>query len=112
MIFVHYVIISIFFLMELAMLAAYSYWGFHLDKGLLIKLLIGIGTPILVAVIWGTFISPKAAIPVTTTIRIGLQTILFGCSVLALYYSGKTTLAIIFGMIILIEMILMYSLDL
>ena len=63
------------------MLAAYSYWGFHLDKGLLIKLLIGIKIPILVAVIWGTFISPKAAIPVTTTIRIVLQTILFGCSV-------------------------------
>ena len=97
--------------MELAMLAAYSYWGFHLDKGLLTKLLFGIGTPILVTVIWGTFISPKASIPVTATIIIVLQTILFGCSVLALYWSGKTTLAIIFGVIILFEMILMYTLE-
>jgi hypothetical protein len=98
--------------MELAMLAAYSYWGFHLEKGLLTKSLFGIGTPILVAVIWGTFISPKASIPVTITIRIVLQTILFGCSVLALYCSGKTTLAITFGIILFIEMILMYALDL
>jgi hypothetical protein len=111
-IFINYVIISIFFLLELAMLAAYSYWGFRIDKGMLTKLLFGIGIPIVVAVIWGTFISPKASIPVTTTIRIVLQAILFGCSVLALYYSGKTTLAVIFGMIILIEMILMYVLDL
>ncbi len=112
MIVVQYAIISIFFLLELAMLAAFVYWGFHIDGGLLIKILFGIGTPILVAIIWGTFIAPKASIPVSVSIRMILQIILFGSAAAALYFSGKGTLAIIFGTVVVIEMILMYLLDL
>ena len=62
---VQYAIISIFFLLEIAMLVSFMYWGFHLDTSLLVKILFGIGTPILVAIIWGTFIAPKASIPVS-----------------------------------------------
>lgn len=112
MIIFQYMIISIFFLLELAMLGSFMYWGFHLDKGWFIKILFGIGAPIVVAIIWGGFIAPKASIPVSVPIRILLQIILFGSAAVALYFSEKGTLAIIFGTIVLIEMILMYSLNL
>ena len=107
-----YAIISIFFLLEIAMLVSFMYWGFHLDTSLLVKILFGIGAPILVAVIWGTFIAPKASIPVSVPIRILLQIILFSLAAMALYFSEKGTLAIIFGTVVLIEMILMYLLNL
>ena len=107
-----YAIISIFFLLELVMLGSFMYWGFHLDKNWLIKILFGIGSPLIVAIIWGVFIAPKASIPVSVPIRILLQIILFGSAAIALYFSEKRTLAIIFGTIVLIEMILMYLLDL
>ena len=107
-----YAIISIFFLLELAMLGSFMYWGFHLNNGWLIKILFGIGTPLIVAIIWGVFIAPKASIPVTVPLRILLQIILFGSAAVALYFSEKGTLAIIFGTIVLIEMILMYTLNL
>lgn len=109
---VQYAIISIFFLLEIAMLVSFMYWGFHLDTSLLVKILFGIGTPILVAIIWGTFIAPKASIPVSVPIRILLQIILFSSAVVALYFSEKGTLAIIFGTVVLIEMTLMYLLNL
>ena len=109
---VQYAIISIFFLLEIAMLVSFMYWGFHLDTSLLVKILFGIGTPILVAIIWGTFIAPKASIPVSVPIRILLQIILFSSAAMALYFSEKGTLAIIFGTVVLIEMILMYLLNL
>ncbi len=109
---VQYAIISIFFLLEIAMLVSFMYWGFHLDTSLLVKILFGIGTPILVAIIWGTFIAPKASIPVSVPIRILLQIILFSSAAVALYFSEKGTLAIIFGTVVLIEMILMYLLNL
>jgi hypothetical protein len=112
MIVIQYAIISIFFLLEIAMLVSFMYWGFHLDNRLLIKILFGIGTPIVVAIIWGVFIAPKASIPVTVPIRILLQIILFGSAAVALYFSEKGALAIVFGTIVLIEMILMYILNL
>jgi hypothetical protein len=51
------------FLLELCMLAAVGYWGFKTSSGWLLKTLPGIGTPLLIAVIWGSFVAPKAAYP-------------------------------------------------
>lgn len=107
-----YAVVTIFFLLELAALGAFIYWGFNIDKGLLIKVVFGIGTPLLVAIFWGTFIAPKASIPVSVPLRIFLQIIVFGSAVAALYFSEKSMLAIIFLIVVLIEMILMYAMNL
>ena len=112
MIIVQYTVISIFFLLELATLASLMYWGFHVDKGMLMKIVLGIGTPILVAMIWGTFIAPKASIPVSIPYEFFFKLIIFGSAVAALYFSEKSMLAIIFGIVVLIEMILMYTMKL
>lgn len=97
--------------MELFALGAFSYWGFHMNKGWFINTVFGIGTPLLVAIFWGTFIAPKAAYPVTIPIRILLQLIVFGLATTALFAAGKGKLAIVFGFVVLIEMILMYSIE-
>lgn len=112
MMIVQYVIISIFFLLELATLASWMYWGFHLDKNLLIKIVLGIGMPLLIAIFWGTFIAPKASIPVSVPLRIILQVIIFGSAATVLYFSDKRMLALIFAVVALVEMILMYSMKL
>ncbi|TQR20591.1 DUF2568 domain-containing protein [Psychrobacillus vulpis] len=95
--------------MEICALAAFSFWGFHIDQGRITKILFGIGTPLLIAIFWGTFISPKATFPVTVPVRIVLQFIIFALAAAALYFSDKSLLAFIFGVVVLIEMILMYS---
>lgn len=112
MIIVQYAVVGIFFLLELAMLAAFIYWGFHIDKSMLIKIVLGLGTPVIVAIIWGTFIAPKASMPVSIPLRIFLQIILFGSAAVALYFSEKRMLATIFGIVVMIEMILMYVMKL
>jgi len=95
--------------MELCALGAFSYWGFHMNKGWLINTVLGIGAPLLVAIFWGTFIAPKATFPATIPFRILLQLIVFALASTALFAAGRSKLAIIFGCIVLIEMILMYS---
>ncbi|USK36533.1 YrdB family protein (plasmid) [Bacillus sp. F19] len=112
MIFFQYAVLAIFFLLELSALMAFMYWGFQIDKEMLIKILFGLGTPILVAIIWGTFIAPKASIPVSVPVRIFLQLIIFGSAAAALYYSEKSTLATIFFIVVLIDMTLMYLMKL
>ena len=97
--------------MELCALGAFSYWGFHMNKGGLINTVLGIGAPLLVAIFWGIFIAPKATFPVTIPVRILLQIIVFALATTALFAAGKGKMAIIFGCIVLIEMILMYSIE-
>ena len=112
MLIVQYTIVAIFFCLEISTLAALMYWGFHIDKGMLMKTVLGVGAPILVAIIWGTFIAPKASIPVAVPLRIFLQIIIFGSGVAALYFSEKSMLAIILGVAVFMEMTLMYTMKL
>ena len=68
--------------------------------------------PLLIAIFWGTFIAPKASIPVSVPLRIVLQVIIFGSAATVLYFSDKRMLALIFAVVALVEMILMYSMKL
>ncbi|OZB98477.1 YrdB family protein [Paenibacillus sp. XY044] len=100
----------IFFLMELCALAAFCLWGFKLDTALWIRIVAGIGAPVVVAVFWGMYVAPKATFPVTLPVRALLQLIVFGLAAAALYGSGFRTAALIYGVIVIIEMILSYTL--
>ncbi|MBB6673547.1 YrdB family protein [Cohnella nanjingensis] len=106
------VILGVLFLVELAALAGLGYWGFHVKQGIAIRILLGIGTPLLTAVVWGLFIAPKATFPVTIPVRAVLQLMVFGLSAAALYASGRTGLAAAFAAVALVDMILVYSLKL
>ena len=93
---VQYIVVALRFFIEIFMLGAFMYWGFHIDKGMLIKVLLGIGSPLLMAIIWGAFIAPKASFPVSVPVGVILQIIIFGLAGAALYFSGKQTIAVIF----------------
>ena len=104
------IVMTVFFLMELAALASFGVWGFHVPSGLALKIALGIGTPLAVAVLWGMFIAPKASFPVTIPVRALLQAVVFGMAALALYASGKPTLAVAFLALAAVEMALSYGL--
>jgi hypothetical protein len=94
------------FLLELAMLAAFGYWGFHGEKSLLTKWLLGIGLPVLTAVIWGIFLAPRAANRLGNISGNLLSLTLFLCGAAALYYTGHPLLAIIFAVTAIVNRIL------
>ena len=53
--------LALAFLLELAALVAFAYWGFQAGGGGLLRWVLGIGTPILAAVLWGIWEAPKSA---------------------------------------------------
>ena len=53
------VTLTVRFLCELAMLAALAYWGFTVGEGVGAWLL-GLGAPLLAAVVWGAVVAPRA----------------------------------------------------
>ena len=52
------------FLLELCALGALGYWGFKTGGGALAKVGLGLGVPLVAAVVWGTFVAPKALVKV------------------------------------------------
>ncbi|HET6872368.1 MAG TPA: YrdB family protein, partial [Sporolactobacillaceae bacterium] len=72
------------------------------------KILLGIVIPLIIASVWGTFGAPKAAMLLTGWNHLLLEVAVFGLGVLALIYVGKIRLAILFGVILVINKILIY----
>lgn len=60
------------FVLELALLAAFGYWGFKTGGRLPARWLLGIGVPLLAAMIWGMFLSPKASLPLEAPLRLAI----------------------------------------
>jgi hypothetical protein len=91
------------FFLELALLAAVGYWGFQAGQTVPNRLLAGIGVPLLVAVLWGMFISPKARISLNRPARLSLELLLFGAGALALAAANRPGLAAGFAAVALVS---------
>ena len=96
------------FLLELCMLAAVGYWGFKTGSGWFLQILLGIGGPLSIAVVWGMFVAPKAAYPLHGFALLALEAILFGLGVAALYLTKNYALAWSFAAVVVINRILIY----
>ncbi|WP_075618014.1 YrdB family protein [Paenisporosarcina indica] len=103
--------IALRFILEICALISYSYWGFTSGDGYLYKFLLGIGTPLLIAFIWGTFGSPAAPLRVHGIKRLLLEIIIYGLATWALYIAGQPTLALFFALLTALNMLLMYMWD-
>lgn len=87
------------FLIELLALAALAWWGAETGSGLFVHLLLGIGTPLVAAVIWGVFASPKATVKLPLAGVLGVKALVFGAALFGLDLLGHRTLAILFGVV-------------
>ena len=94
------------FLLELCALAALGYWAFATQPGWLLKWLLGIGLPLLAAVVWGVFGSPRASIPVRGLGQIALEVLVFGSGALALALAGRPLLGALFAALLIINRVL------
>ncbi|WP_268625897.1 YrdB family protein [Paenibacillus alvei] len=96
------------FLLELCALATFAYWGIQRGKNPLMRGLLGGGSVIVAMLIWGTFGSPKATIPLEGWIRALFEAAFFGLAALSLYVVGKHVWAAIFLIVLVGNWLLMY----
>ena len=99
--------LAVRFLLELGALGAVGYWGAHTGDTALTKIALGAGLPLAIAVIWGTFVSPKSGLHVPGTVPILLQVVVFGTAAAALYSLHRIGLAAAFGGTVAIDAALM-----
>jgi Protein of unknown function (DUF2568) len=94
------------FALELASLAALAYWGWHDSESTVVKLLLAIGAPLVWAVLWGVFASPKARVPLHPGARLAFEVAAFGSAVIALASAGRPGLALLLALLCTVNRIL------
>ncbi|EFM10876.1 conserved hypothetical protein [Paenibacillus curdlanolyticus YK9] len=94
------------FILELLAVAALGYWGFHAGSNLPLRLLLGIGAPVLMIFVWGTYLAPKASIPIEGAWKTLMIVIVFALAALALYAAGHPRAAVWFFVIFLLNFII------
>jgi hypothetical protein len=57
------------------------------------KVRLGLGVPLVAAVVWGTFVAPKAPVKVPGVVRLVVEVAVFASATAALYVAGNTCLA-------------------
>lgn len=103
------------FLLEIAALVTIGYWGFSQHSGIW-RFIIGLGGPLIAAVLWGTFAVPddlsrsgKAPVAVPGVLRLVLELSLFGFAAWALYDTSSTVMALILASITIAHHALSYD---
>ena len=60
------------------------------------------------AVVWAIFVSPQASVQLPGILVLLLQVLVFGSAAAGLVVTGHRTLALVFGVVVIINAVLMY----
>ena len=91
------------FLLELATLGALGWWGVDTGGSTVAKVVLGIGLPLIVAIVWGRFISPKASVNVSRPMWLTLQALIFGIAALALASVWSVWAGVAFAIVVVVN---------
>jgi hypothetical protein len=84
------------FVCELAMLAALAYWGYVVGEGVWAWVL-GLAAPVVAAIVWGTFVAPRAMVPVPAPVRVAIELVLYAAAAAGLAAAGQPVAAVVLG---------------
>ncbi|MEH7346392.1 YrdB family protein [Bacillus sp. JJ1532] len=96
------------FLLELFGLSVYGYWGYKMGTTSIMRWGLAAGIPIMIALVWGLFGSPKATFQLSGISHLLLEIGIFLIPVVLLISLGKVQLAWVYGIIVVVNRILMY----
>jgi hypothetical protein len=92
------------FLLELAALAALAVWGFTAGTSWPLRILLGIGAPALMIVVWGFLLAPTADHRLTMPWLLVVKLVVFGLAAAALAAAGHPRLAVVFGVLVVVNL--------
>jgi hypothetical protein len=99
------------FLLEIAMLIAFGYLGYHCPANPVSKYLLMVALPLSAIILWGFFAAPKSKYRLRKIPRLVFALVLFGASIVLLNSAGKTILATVFAVLVVINQLLLFILE-
>lgn len=103
--------LTVRFLLELCALVALGVWGWHAADGVP-RILLAVGAPLLGAVVWGTWVAPKARRRLTDPGRLVVEAVVFGAAVIGLAASGLVGRAGALAAVVVVDEVLLAVLGL
>lgn len=94
------------FLLEMGALVALAVWGAHTGSVPAVRVVLGLGVPLLVAVVWGAFVAPAAPRRLPDPGRLVLEVGVFGAAALAVGARGLPLLGASFGVVAVVNAVL------
>jgi hypothetical protein len=98
------------FLLELAMVAAFALWGATVGSGAE-SVLTAIVAPAAAVVAWGIFAAPRSTLRLRRAARVPFELTIFGLAAAALAAAGEPVAALIFAVCVLLNALLLTVLD-
>jgi hypothetical protein len=95
------------FVLELAALAALAYWGFHTGHTAIADVVLGLGAPLVAAVVWGVFAAPNSARRLRGGALVAVQSAVFAAAAVGLAAAGQPVLAIVFALVVAVNSVLL-----
>jgi hypothetical protein len=95
------------FFLELCMLGALGFWGARAGTTPALQWGLGLGAPLLAAVVWGVWVAPASSRRVKLPARLLVELVVFGAAIAALVAAEQPILAWIFGLLVLVNWVLM-----
>lgn len=96
------------FVLEMLVLVALLLFGWSLSDSLPLQLVLGLGLPAIVMVIWGLFVAPRASRRLDDPVRLAVELVIWFTGVLAFGFAVSWILALLFGLAVLVSLILMF----
>ena len=98
------------FALELAALGALAYWGVHTGLSVAADVILGVGAPVMAAVVWGAFAAPKSSRRLSGAALIAVQLAVLGAGAIALVAAGQPVLGAAFAALIGANTVLLHVL--
>lgn len=98
----------IVFLLELCVLVVLGYWGFETGQGIIFKVVLGIGAPVVAIVIWAIFGAPASKRRLQGIWYWLLKVVFFGSAIVALFIANQPALGAAFAVIFVLNSVLVY----
>ncbi|MCX4097825.1 YrdB family protein [Nocardia sp. alder85J] len=100
---------ALMFFLELGALGSVVYWGFTVSPNWVLKIVAGLGVPVVMAVLWALFAAgggANATFPLHGIVRALFEIAWFGGAALALYSAAALTPALIFATVYVVNAVL------
>ena len=99
------------FILELLALVALFLWGTSVSDDLPVQLVIGLGAPVIVIVLWSLFVAPKASRRLSDPLRLALELLIFTIAALSFGLASGPVVAVMYGLAVAISLALMFLWD-
>lgn len=98
--------LALSFGLELVMLGALAIWGIVTGDTTLSRWVLGLGSPVLAAVIWGIWLAPRSDLRLEVPWLVMAQLVIFAVAAVALYIAGYPRFAISFALLVALNVTL------